>query len=484
MTKRAPHPWLVLVLVCLAQFMVVLDATVVNVALPSIQQDLDMSESDLQWVVNAYTLVFGGFLLLGGRAGDLIGRKRVFLAGVVVFTAASLLDGLAQSSTWLIVARGIQGLGGALISPAALSIINTTFETEVGAVEGARRLGLDRRRRRRVGLVLGGALTQAFSWPWVFFVNVPVGIVTFILALRIVPESRAESEHRAFDVAGAVTVTTGLIALVYAIERTSTVGWTSPQTLGMGAAAIVLLSLFVLVERRSKAPLIRLSIFRVPTLRAANVTMLFVMSGLFAMFFFNSLYLQRVLGYTPLKSGLAFLPFTAGIVIGAGLAQQLGARLGLRTCAVLGMAIAGGGIFWLLRLDPGSTYLPDLLPCILPTSIGMGLAFVPLTLIATGGLPNEDAGLASGLFNTSQQIGGALGLAILSTIATSRTSDMLDAAGANPSSSEKADALVHGFVGAFAGAAILVSIGAVVLLALLKPRDLAVLSAEPAAADA
>ena len=484
MTKRAPHPWLVLVLVCLAQFMVVLDATVVNVALPSIQQDLGMSESELQWVVNAYTLVFGGFLLLGGRAGDMIGRKRVFLAGLVVFTSASLLDGLAQSSTWLIVARGVQGLGAALISPAALSIITTTFESEADRTKALGVWASIAAGGGAVGLVLGGALTQAFSWPWVFFVNVPVGIVTFILASRIVPESRAETEHRAFDVAGAVTVTAGLIALVYAIERTGSVGWTSPQTLGVGAAAIVLLSLFVLVEQRSKAPLVRLSIFRVPTLRAANVTMLFVMSGLFAMFFFNSLYLQRVLGYTPLKSGLAFLPFTAGIVVGAGLAQQLGKRIGLRMCAVLGMAIAAGGIFWLLRLDPGSSYLPDLLPCILPTSIGMGLAFVPLTLIATGGLPNEDAGLASGLFNTSQQIGGALGLAILSTIATGRTTDMLDAAGSHPSAVEKAEALVHGFVGAFAGAAILVAAGAVVLLVLLKPRDLKSLAVEPAAAEA
>jgi len=484
MSPRTAHPWLVLVLVCLAQFMVVLDATVVNVALPSIQQDLNMSEGDLQWVVNAYTLVFGGFLLLGGRAGDLIGRKRVFLVGVVVFTAASLLDGLAQTSTWLIVARGAQGLGGALISPAALSIINTTFDTEAERTKALGVWASIAAGGGAVGLVLGGALTQAFSWPWVFFVNVPVGIVTFALAMRYVPESRAETEHRSFDLAGAVTVTSGLIALVYAIVRTNTVGWTSAETLLTLAAAAILLILFVIVERRSKAPLVRLDIFRVPTLRAANVTMLFVMSGLFAMFFFNSLYLQRVLDYTPLKSGLAFLPFTLGIVVGAGMAQQLGSKIGLRTCAVLGMLIAAGGVFWLLRLDPGSTYLPDLLPSILPTSIGMGLAFVPLTLIATGGLPNEDAGLASGLFNTSQQIGGALGLAILSTIATSRTSDMLDAAGPNPSPGEQADALVHGFVGAFLGAGALIGAGALVMLVLLKPRDLRALATEPATAEA
>jgi EmrB/QacA subfamily drug resistance transporter len=458
--------------------MVVLDATVVNVALPSIQADLGMSESELQWVVNAYTLVFGGFLLLGGRAGDLIGRKRVFLAGVVIFTGASLLSGLASSSEWLIIARGVQGLGGALISPAALSIVNTTFESEAERTKALGVWASIAAGGGAVGLVLGGALTDAFSWPWVFYVNVPVGIATFVLSARFVPESRAETEHRSFDVAGAVTVTAGLIALVYAIVRTGTVGWTSAETLGVGAAALALLGLFVLIESRSKAPLVRLSIFRVPTLRAANVALLFVVSGLFAMFYFNSLYVQGVLGYSPLQAGLAFLPFTAGIVIGAALAQQLGPRFGLRACSVAGMAIASGAMFWLVRLGVGGSYLPDLLPCILPASIGMGLAFVPLTLIATGGLPAEDAGLASGLFNTSQQVGGALGLAILSTLAASRTSDMLDAAGLNPTSTEKADALVHGFVGAFAGAAVLVGIGAIVLLALLRKRDLETIATE------
>jgi len=480
MTNRHVNPWLVLVLVCLAQFMVVLDATVVNVALPSIQKDLHMTEGDLQWVVNAYTLVFGGFLLLGGRAGDLIGRKRIFLAGLVVFTSASLLDGLAQSSSWLIVARGGQGLGGALISPAALSIVNTTFETDAERTKALGVWASIAAGGGAVGLVLGGALTEAFSWPWVFFVNVPVGIVTFLLASRFVPESRAETEHRSFDVAGAVTVTAGLIALVYAIVRTNTVGWTSAETLGIGGLAVVLLAAFVAIERRARAPLVRLDIFRMPTLRAANVTMLFVMSGLFAMFFFNSLFLQRVLDYSPLKSGLAFLPFTAGIVIGAGLAQNLGPRIGLRTCSVIGMAIAAAAIVWLVRLDPSSSYLPDLLPCILPCSIGMGLAFVPLTLIATGGLPSEDAGLASGLFNTSQQIGGALGLAILSTIATHRTTSWLGALGHKPSVPEQGTALVHGFVGAFAGAALLVAVGGTLFFLQIRKRHLeAIATGEP-----
>ena len=483
MTGRHVNAWLVLVLVCLAQFMVVLDATVVNVALPSIQKDLHMSEGDLQWIVNAYTLVFGGFLLLGGRAGDLIGRKRVFLAGVVVFTAASLVDGFAQSPTWLIIARGAQGLGGALVSPAALSIVNTTFDTEADRTKALGVWSAIAAGGGAVGLVVGGALTQAFSWPWVFFVNVPVGIVAFVLAARFVPESKAEGERRSFDLAGAATVTAGLIALVYAIVRTNVAGWTSPETLGTGGAAVVLLVLFVLIERRSAAPLVRLDIFRVPTLRASNLTLLLVMSGLFAMFFFNSLYVQRVLGYSPLNAGLAFLPFTAGIVIGAGAAQQLGVRIGLRQTAMVGMAIATVAILWLVRLGPHGHYLPDLLPSILFVSIGMGLAFVPLTLLATGGLPARDAGLASGLFNTSQQVGGALGLAILSTVATSRTNHAFTAAGPHPTPVQKADALVHGFVGAFGGAAVFLAVGSVLLLLLLRKRHVdAVAATEPAPA--
>ncbi len=477
MNRRTAHPWLVLVLVCLAQFMVVLDATVVNVALPSIQTDLHMSEADLQWIVNAYTLVFGGFLLLGGRAGDLIGRKRVFLAGVVVFTAASLLDGLAQSSEWLIVARGAQGLGGALVSPAALSIVNTTFATEA---ERAKALGVWSAIAAgggAVGLILGGVLTDVFSWPWVFFVNIPIGVATFALSARLIPESRDERRHRSFDLAGAVTVTAGLIALVFAIVRTSAAGWTSAQTLGVGGAAIVLLCLFVVVESRSPEPLVRLDIFRVPTLRAANIVLFFVVSGLFAMFFFSSLYNQVVLGYTPIQAGLAFLPFTAGIVLGAGLAQQLGARIGLRPTALAGMVVASAGMFWLLRLPPGGSYLPDLLPSILPVSIGMGLAFVPLTLIATGGLPHDDAGLASGLYNTSQQVGGALGLAILSTLAASRTSHSLGHV-ASPTKAQSAQALVDGYVGGFTGAAIFVAASAVLLALLLRRHHLAAIRAE------
>jgi EmrB/QacA subfamily drug resistance transporter len=471
MTARGANPWLVLVLICLAQFMVVLDATITNVALPSIQADLHMTESNLQWVVNAYALLFGGFLLLGGRAGDLIGRKRVFLAGVALFTAASLLCGLAQSEAWLIVARGIQGLGAALVSPAALSIVTTTFRegaerTKAMGVWAAIAVG-----GGAVGLVLGGLLTEKLSWPWIFFVNVPVGIAAFVLSFRIVPESKDEEMHRSFDVAGATTVTGGLIALVYGIVRSSSSGWGSAEVLGFLTIAGVLLVAFVFIERRSAEPLVRLSIFGVRTVRGANVAMFVVAAGLFAQFFFNTLYLQRVLGYSPLEAGLAFLPFTAGIIIGAGLSQQLLPIVGARELPVIGLALATIGMLLFLRLTPDGTYLTDLLPGIMLASVGMGLTFVPVTLIATSGIPDGDAGLASGLFNTSQQIGGALGLAVLSTIATSKTTGVIDKLGHRPTSGESANALVDGFHLAWLGSAVLLAAGGVLLLVFLRRRD-------------
>ncbi len=475
------NPWLVLVLVCMAQFMVVLDATIVNVALPSIQKDLGISEADLQWIVNAYALMFGGFLLLGGRAGDLLGRKRVFLFGVVVFTTASLLNGLAPSSALLIVFRGLQGLGAALIAPAALSIITTTFKegaerTKAMGVWAAIAVG-----GGAVGLVLGGILVEALSWPWIFFVNVPVGIAVFLASMRLVPESRDEHAHGSFDLAGAVTVTAGLVALVYGIVKAQEKGWGSAHTLGFGALSAALLTMFVFIERRSAEPLVRLSIFRVRTIRAANIVMLFVASGIFAMFFFNTLYVQRVLGYSPLEAGLAFLPFTGGIIVGAGLAQRLVPKLGAREVPLIGMALAVAGLLLFLRLEPGGTYLSDLLPAMILVSIGMGLTFVPVTLIATSGVPRDDAGLASGLFNTSQQVGGALGLAILSTLAATATTNTLSSVAGRPTPAEQAQALVDGFHVAFLGSAIVVAAGAVLLALLLRRQDVvAVGEGEPA----
>jgi EmrB/QacA subfamily drug resistance transporter len=481
MTARGSNPWLVLVLICLAQFMVILDATIVNVALPSIQTDLEMSSANLQWVVNAYALLFGGFLMLGGRAGDLIGRKRVFLAGVVLFTLASLLCGLAQGELWLIIARGIQGLGAALVSPAALSIVTTTFKegaerTKAMGVWAAIAVG-----GGAVGLVLGGILTQTLSWPWIFFVNVPVGILTFALSLRLVPESKDEEMHRSYDVAGAVTVTGGLLALVYGIVRSSEAGWGSAEVIGTLALSAVLLGAFLLVERRSVEPLVRLSIFAVRTVRGANVVMFIVACGLFAMFFFNTLYLQGVLGYSPLRAGLAFLPFTAGIIIGAGISQKLIPALGAREVPIIGLALAVAGLLLFLRLTPDGTYLVDLLPGIMLTSIGMGLTFVPVTLIATSGIPDGDAGLASGLFNTSQQIGGAVGLAVLSTIATSRTTGVVEDLGRAPTPTDTANAMVDGFHLAWFGSALLLAAGAALMFALLRRRDVAAASQGEAA---
>ena len=470
----------------MAQFMVILDATIVNVALPSIQEDLNMSDADLQWVVNAYALTFGGFLLLGGRAGDLIGRKRVFLVGVVVFTVASLLNGLAPSSEALILFRGLQGLGAALIAPAALSIITTTFEegaerTKAMGVWAAIAVG-----GGAVGLVLGGVLTTAFSWPWIFYVNVPIGIAVFIASMRIVPESKDAHAHKSYDVAGAVTVTAGLLALVYGIVKAQEKGWASLHTGGFFALAIALLVAFVVIERRSAEPLVRLNIFRVRTVRAANVVMFLVAAGLFAMFYFNTLYLQRVLGYSALEAGLAFLPFTAGIIIGAGLSQSLVPRLGAREVPLIGMPMAVVGLLLFMRLQPDGSYVTDLLPGIMLASIGMGLTFVPITLIATSGIPADDAGLASGLYNTSQQIGGALGLAILATLSVEATQDTLSGLGGAPQPADEAQALVDGFHVAYLGSAALVAGGFFALLFLLSRRDVVAVgegapTAEPAA---
>jgi EmrB/QacA subfamily drug resistance transporter len=472
--NHATNPWVVLVLVCLAQFMVVLDATIVNVALPSIQQDLHLSDGSLQWIVNAYTLVFGGFLLLGGRAGDLIGRKRLFLLGLVIFTGASLLDGLATSEGMLIGARALQGLGAALISPAALSIISTTFaegaeRARALAVWAAIAIG-----GSAVGLILGGALTQYFSWPWIFFVNLPVGVAAFVLSLRLVPESRDVHARRSYDLGGAIAVTGGLMALVYAIVDAQSAGWGSARTLGFFGAAAVLLAAFIVIELRAKAPLVRLSIFRIRSLLTANVAMFLAMSGMFAMFFFNTLYIQRVLGYGPLEAGLAFLPFTAGVMLSASIASQFAPRLGVRPVAAAGFVLTAVGLVLLTQLPVDGSYLANVLPALLLSSLGMGAVFMPLTLIATTGLEDEDQGLASGLFNTSQQIGGALGLAVLSTLATAETS----AAGGSPT-----EALVVGFHWAFAAGAVFTLAALTVMVVLLRKRHVARIEEQAASGE-
>ena len=464
--------WLVLVLVCVAQFMVVLDATITNVALPSIQHGLHFSPTSLQWVINAYTLVFGGFLLLGGRAADLLGRQRLFVAGVALFTVASLLNGFAPNAGTLVAGRALQGLGAALVSPAALSIVMTTFAE---GKERTRALGIWSAIAAgggAVGLVLGGLLTDTLSWRWVFFINLPVGIAAILAAVRYIPESRAEKRPATADVGGAVSVTAGLLVLVYAIVKAQDYGWASARTLGLAAVAVGLLVTFVVIELRSKAPLIRLSIFKVRSLTSSNLSMLFVMSGLFGMFFFASIYVQEILGYSPLKAGLAFLPITAGIVIGAGLAQQLIVRLGVRVVPLIGMGMATAGLVLLGLIPTHGTYLANLFPGLMLMSIGMGLTFVPVTLIATTNIDAEDAGLASGIFNTAQQVGGALGLAVLSTLAASRTSHVLSGV-ANATDAQHASALVDGFQIAFLAAAGLMLAAAVIIVALIRRSDVA-----------
>jgi EmrB/QacA subfamily drug resistance transporter len=374
----------------------------------------------------------------------------------------------------LIGSRALQGLGAALISPAALSIISTTFAE---GKERSRALGVWAAIAiggSAVGLVLGGFLTQTFSWPWIFFVNVPVGVVGFVLSVILIPESRDTHAARGFDIAGAVTVTGGLMALVYAIVKAETAGWTSAETVGFFGLAAALLAAFIVIELRSAAPLVRLSIFRVRSLTTANIVMFLVASGMFAMFFFNTLYIQRVLGYGPLDAGLAFLPFTAGIMVSASIASQFAPRIGVRPVAAVGFLLTAAGLVLLTQLPVHGSYAANVLPAILLSALGMGAVFMPLTLIATTGLADEDQGLASGLFNTSQQIGGALGLAVLSTLATSRST----AAGGSP-----AHNLVVGFHWAFGAGAIVILAALTVMVALLRKRHVARIEAQAATGE-
>jgi EmrB/QacA subfamily drug resistance transporter len=429
---HAPSPWWALVVVCFAQFMVVLDATITNVALPTIQVDLKISVSDLQWVVNSYTLAFGGLLLLGGRMSDLLGRRRIFVLGTLLFAVASLMNGFAWNPHSLIIFRGIQGIGAALISPAALSVIMTSFKegeerTKALGVWSAIAAG-----GAAVGLLLGGIITQTIDWPWIFYINVPIGIAVIFAAFRWVPESHADLGHRRFDFAGAVSVTAGLMLLVYTIVGTLVHGFTSTRTLTLFAISIALLVTFVVIEARTKAPLVRLGLLRVRSLAVANLAMLSVAAGMFAFFYFATLYIQQVLGFHPIKAGAAFLPFAFGIGIGAGTAQVANKKLGVRLTGAIGLLVAAAGITLM-----GATLAVDgtywwLFGGMIAMSIGLGWTFVPFTLIATTNVSDDEAGLASGVFNTSQQIGGAIGLAILSTVANNATKDNLKSLGRPP----------------------------------------------------
>src|SRR5919112_626846 len=417
--------WLALPLLALAQFVVVLDASIVNVALPSIGTDLKFAQEDLSWVVNGYTLFFGGFLLLGGRMADLIGRRRLFVGGLVLFALASLAGGLATSSGMLIAARAVQGLGAAILSPAALSLVTVIFSEGAernkamgvwGAVAGS---------GGAAGVLLGGMLTEWAGWEWVLFVNVPIGLAAAALAPRLLEESRDVHQTRHFDVAGAFTVTAGLALGVYTLVDAVNAGWTSTQTLVLGAISLGLLGLFAAIEQRSPQPLVPFSIFRLRTLRGSNIVGLLIGMSLFSMFFFISLYLQNVLGYSALKAGLSYLPLASLIIVSAGMASQMVTKVGFKPTLIVGLLFIAAGLLWFSRVSaPDGSYVGDVLFPSMLAAIGLGFSFVPVTIGAVTGTKPQEAGLASGLINTSQQVGGALGLAILSTIATNRTADV------------------------------------------------------------
>ena len=458
--------WLALILLCSAQFVVVLDASIVNVALPSIGKALDFSQENLPWVVNAYVLTFGGFLLLGGRTADLLGRRRVFMAGLALVGVASLAAGFAATEGQLIAARAAQGLGAAIISPAALSIVTTTFSDGAernkalgvwGAVAGS---------GGAAGVLLGGILTDGLGWEWVLWVNVPVSLAAFILTPRLVAESRAEHETRAFDVAGAITVTAALSILVYALVDANDAGWGSSQTLGLIALSLALLAAFVAIELRATKPLVPFSIFRIRTLTGANVVGLLVGASLFSMFFFISLYMQQVLGYSAIHAGLSYLPLALVIMASAGIASQLVTKLGYKPVLAAGLMFIVIGLFWFSRVSVGGSFTTDILGPSLFAAAGLGFAFVTTTIAAVSGVEENEAGLASGLINTSQQIGGALGLAVLSAVAISRTDDVMSAGG-----SSLDNGLTEGFQAAFLGGAVIAMLGFVLTLVLIRGSD-------------
>ncbi len=481
-TGRAPSDNLILALVCLAQFMVILDISVVNVALPSIRHDLHFSQSGLQWVVNAYALAFAGFLMLGGRAADLFGRRRVFLAGIGLFTAASLAGGLAPNQATLIAARIGQGLGGAILSPATLTILTTTFSDPLRRAKALGAWSAMAAAGGAAGSLLGGVLTDVASWRWTLFINVPAGVAAIIGARALLRSDDGAAAaavgnrrgRRSLDALGAVLVTGGLMALVYAIVGTDQHAWTSDRTLGTLAVAVVLLGWFVYHEARvATAPLMPLSLFRSRSVSGANVVMLCMGGGFFAMWFFLSLYMQNVLGYSPLKAGLAFVPMTLSIAAAAQVGSRLLPRTGARPLLLIGPLVSAVALLWLSRITADGTYLRSLLgPSVLVT-LGLGLAFAPVAFAATAGVPREQAGLASGLLNTTRQVGGAIGLAALATVATTRSQAML--ASATPPA-----ALTAGYARAFMAGAAIVALAAAASFLLPAPsRTPAAATVEP-----
>jgi EmrB/QacA subfamily drug resistance transporter len=461
--------WIALILLCFAQFIVVLDASIVNVALPSMGEALSFSQENLSWVINAYVLTFGGFLLLGGRLADLLGRRRVFIGGLLVVGAASLAAGFAATEGQLIAARAAQGLGAAIISPSALSIITTTFSDGAernkalgvwGAVAGS---------AGAAGVLLGGILTDGLGWEWVLWVNVPVALVVAALTPRLIAESRSQSATRHFDAAGAVAVTGGLSLLVYAIVDAAEAGWGSGQTLGLIGLAAALLAAFVAIEVRSDAPLVPFRIFRLRTLTGANVVGLLVGAALISMFFFITLYMQQVLGYSPIETGLAYLPLAVSIVLASGVASALVTRLGVKPVLAIGMVLVTVALVWFSQVSVGGGFAADVLGPSLLAGAGLGFAFVPITIAAVTGVRDQESGLASGLINTSQQLGGALGLAVLATIANARTDELMASSGGDQSALPHA--LTEGFQSAFLGGAGIAALGLILTVVLIGRRE-------------
>jgi EmrB/QacA subfamily drug resistance transporter len=461
--------WIALALLCFAQFIVVIDAAIVNVALPSIGEGLGFSQENLAWVVNAYVLTFGGFLLLGGRMADLLGRRRVFIAGLLLVAAASLAAGFSANDGQLIAARAAQGLGAAIISPSALSIITTTFSDGAernkalgawGAVAGA---------GGAAGVLFGGILTDGLGWEWVLWINVPVALLVAALTPPLVAESRSESATRHFDTAGAVSVTAGLSVLVYALVDATEAGWGSTQTLGLLGLSAALIAAFVAIELRSEAPLVPFRIFRLRTLTGANVVGLLVGASLFSMFFFITLYMQQVLGYSAIKAGLSYLPLALMIIVASAIASQLVTRIGFKPVLAAGMTLVAAALVWFSQVSVGGGFVTDILGPSLLAATGLGFAFVTTTIAAVSGIREQESGLASGLINTSQQIGGALGLAVLATIANSRTDDVVASSGGDPTALP--NALTEGFQSAFLGGAGIAALGLVLTLVLIRSRD-------------
>ncbi|NUR60626.1 MAG: MFS transporter [Catenulispora sp.] len=419
-----------LALLAVTQFVLVLDAGIVGVALPSLVKGLGFQQNDLSWVTNAYTLMFGGFLLLGGRLADYFGRRRMFMGGLILFSVASLVGSLSPSPGWLIGARAIQGFAAAVVSPAALSLLLISFPDNTDAEKAERNKALGvwgavAGAGGAVGLILGGMLTDWFGWEACFWVNVPIGVAAALLAPRVLPVGAPSGERTGFDLAGAFSVTAGLAGVVFVLVNAQKVGWTSPETLGLGAASVLLLIAFVAIEARTRLPLVPLSIFRRPVLRGANVASVLQVMGLMPAFFFMTLYTQQVLGYSPLKSGLSLVPIALAIVVAATIAGQFVAKIGIKATTVGGMVVMAAGLLWASGMPADGTYVTDLLLPQIVIGLGAGHAWVALTIAGTAGASEEESGLASGLLNTSQQVGGALGLAVLAAVASARTTHLI-----------------------------------------------------------